>query len=283
MTSLPDEIERVALLGWRLYPASAWPGSKAACFKGATDAATADLDQLEAWSLRYPDCNWRVVMQGSGIWALDVDAPGPGHEADGLAEMATLVQRHGALPTGPRTRSGGGGVVLFFTWSGERIRGKSGHPAPGLDPRPGDGRQSVTLPPSIHHTTRHRYRWVVPPWEVNPPAAPDWLLRAVAPPPEVARPRAPMLSHDNAAHRRLSRAREAVLSACSGSGNSTLNKEAFSVARHVAAGTLGEAEAVDVLYAAARHRRIPDREARDTIRSAFRAGYAKPHDVRPAR
>jgi len=280
MSGLPVDIERVARLGWRLYPASSRAGSKAAMFKGATDAATADLDQLNAWHRQWPGCNWRLVMKDSGIWALDVDALGPDHEADGLKAMAELVAQNSPLPHGPRSRSGGGGVVLFFSWSGERIRGKSGCPVPGIDPRPGDGRQAVTLPPSIHHSTRCHYRWLVAPWEVAPPKAPDWLLQAVAPPPEPARPRPPVLSYDNLAHRRLSRAREVILGAPRGCGNTTLNNEAYAIARHVAAGSLSEAEAVDTLYAAARHRAIPDIEARATIKSAFTAGYAKPHERR---
>ena len=283
MASLPEDIERLALLGWRLYPASSAPGSKKACVKSPSDKATVDLDQLAAWAREFPTCNWRVVMQGSGIWALDVDAPGPSHEADGLTAMRKLVDQHGEIPPSPRTRSGGGGVVLFFSWSGELIRGQSGYPRPGLDPRPGDGRQSVTVPPSIHHTTRRPYRWLMSPWDVAPAPAPAWLLKLVERPPETSAARHPVLSHDNMAHRRLSRARDTVLMAPQGAANTTLNKEAFSVARHVAAGTLGENEAVDVLYAAARHRKIPDHEARATIKSAFRAGYAKPFEQRPGR
>lgn len=68
---IPEEIERVALLGWRLYPASRY--SRAACIKHGSDLATSDLNTLAAWSYEFPDCNWRVVCGGSGIWGLDLD------------------------------------------------------------------------------------------------------------------------------------------------------------------------------------------------------------------
>ena len=132
MTLHPD-IERLALLGWRLYPASQY--SRAACIKNAADLATPDLDQLSRWSREFPGCGWRVVMQGSGIWALDVDVPSSDHAADGMAALAPLVAAHAPLPPRPTARSGGGGCALLFRHNGEPISGKTGTPTPGLDPR----------------------------------------------------------------------------------------------------------------------------------------------------
>ena len=177
--NLHPAIERLGLLGWRLYPVSQF--NRAACIKQAADLATHDLDQLARWSNEFPRCGWSVVMQGSGIWALDVDVPSEDHAADGMKALADLMAEHGALPPCPTTRSGGGGSALFFWHGGEPISGKTGTPSPGLDPR--RGRLAVTVPPSIHHRTRRPYRWIVPPWELSPPPAPTWLLRLVAPPP----------------------------------------------------------------------------------------------------
>src|ERR1044072_1549223 len=171
---LHPDIERVALLGWCMYPAS--NRSKAGCFKGATDAASCDLDRLEEWSAEYPNCNWRVVCGKSGIWALGCDVP-PGHAHNGIANLTELTKVHGEMPRRPQMRSGGGGLALFFRHDGERIVGDSGNPAPGIDPR--RGRQSQTIPPSRHVTTGKSYRWITPPWEVAPVVAPAWLLRLV--------------------------------------------------------------------------------------------------------
>ena len=103
MTILPTDIERLALLGWRLYPASAH--SKAACIKDPGASATFDLNKLEAWTQEFPGCNWRMVCEGSDVWALDVDVPSEDHAADGVAALiglgwpdlaARLAQRGGA-------------------------------------------------------------------------------------------------------------------------------------------------------------------------------------------
>lgn len=266
---IPDQIERLALLGWRLYPCSRF--SKAACFPGATDAATHDLDTISAWCDQYGSPNWRVVMEGSGIWGIDIDAPGPDHAADGIAAMRALTAQHGQLPAAPMTRSGGGGFAVFFKHRGEPIIGKTGHPAPGLDPR--RGRLSVTVPPSIHVTTKRPYTWVRAPWEFNPPVAPGWLLEAVRPPPEPPRSTAPDLSDGDKARNyavaALKNAISRVATAPSGCANDTLNAEAYAMARFL--GIITESEIRECLIAGARARAIPIREAMATIESGLRS------------
>ena len=268
---IPEEIERIALLGWRVYPASQY--SRAACFAGATDAASCDLDWIAKQVKEYPGCNWRMVFEGSGVWAFDLDVPGAGHVHDGMAAMASLVRIHGALPPRPMTRSGGGGAAIFFHWSGERIVGDGGKPYPGMDPR--RGRQSLTLPPSIHLTTKLPYRWVAPPWEVTPPKAPDWLLRLVEMPPE--RPAAPSPELKTGSAKRnyavaaLHNATRRVAAAHEGGRNNTLNRECWSVAKFLADGDLTESEIRDCMIAAARAAGIPIRAACLTIDSAIRS------------
>ena len=274
--SLHPDIERIALLGWHLYP-STRNARKAAMFKGATDKATCDLEALERWQHEYPESNWRVVCGPSDIWALDIDAPGPDHGADGIKAFAELAKCYPPLPQGPRTRSGGGGLAIFFKGTDQPISGKTGYPEPGIDPR--RGRLSVTVPPSIHHRTRRPYRWISAPWDVATPAAPDWLLSLVKPPPEPEYTRNPNVVDDSAARRALIRAMQAVRNAPSGAANNTLNRRAYYVARCVAAGALTETEAVEALYTAALDRKIPGYEARDTIKSAFRSGLARPVEL----
>ncbi len=276
--AIPEEIERVALLGWRVYPSS--QTTKHARFKEPGLKASFDLDVIAGWVKLYGDSNWRVVMEGSGIWGLDVDVPSADHAADGVVVMAGMVAEHGALPLRPTTRSGGGGYAVFFKHEGEPVWGKTGHPHDGLDPRV--GKLSVTIPPSIHITTKRSYTWLVPPWTVDPPKAPDWLLKAVAPPFR-AKPRMPEVTTTSRAERRLRTAVDLVLSAPAGRSNDTLNRQAFALGRHIAAGALSEATAAEALYCAAMHRHIPSSEARDTIRSGFRGGYAKPLDLAATR
>lgn len=271
--ALPFDVERLALLGWRLHPASRF--SRTACIKGAADVATCDLDRLARWSREFPGCNWRVVMEGSGIWALDVDAPGPDHAADGIAAMAALVRDHGPVPERPMTRSGGGGFALFFRHEGEPIAGQTGTPAPGLDPR--RGRLTVTIPPSIHHRTRRPYRWITPPWELAPPPAPGWLLRLVAPrlAPLTLLPPRRNLDHPGRFRRyaaaALRNAAHRVAMAQSGSRNAALNRETFALRRFIADGALAVGEIAESMGWAAKMAGLDRIETQRTLNSALRA------------
>lgn len=270
MASIPDDIERVALLGWRIYPCSRT--SRAGCFKGAHLAATDDLNVLTRWAREF-NPNWRVVFGPSRIWGLDIDRAGSVHAADGLGAMAALVAVHGPLPPGPRARSGSGGVGLFYQHTDERIIGKSGTPAPGIDPR--RGALSQTIPPSRHIVTGMSYRWLTAPWEVSPPVAPAWLIRLVEEPPEPKRGPVAIDTSDQA-RRRLYRAALAVIDAPPGSRNETLNRRAYQVGRMIGAGLLGEREAVDALYGAARQAGLDHDETRNTIRSGIQSGQRNP-------
>jgi hypothetical protein len=119
--ALHPDVERLALLGWRLHPASR--RTRAACFANAATLATCNLDQLTQWYRAYPGCGWRVVMEGSGIWALDIDVPSRRHKHDGVTALRNLMAVHGLLPPRPTTRSGGGGMALFFEHRSEPIVG----------------------------------------------------------------------------------------------------------------------------------------------------------------
>src|SRR4051812_39833531 len=112
MSALHPDIERLSLQGWRMYPASAH--SRAACIKDPGASATCDLAKLQSWSTEFPGCNWRMVCEGSGVWGLDVDVTSADHAHDGVAALAAMVKQYGPLPPRPMTRSGGGGVALFF-------------------------------------------------------------------------------------------------------------------------------------------------------------------------
>ena len=268
---IPEAIERVALLGWHVYPASRV--SRAACFEGASNQATSDLDVIAGWCDAYPNCNWRVVFEPSMLWGLDLDVP-PDHE-DGVGAFKAIVAENSPLPVRPTMQTGSGGVGLFFAWNGEPIIGKSGHPAPGIDPR--RGKLSQTIPPSVHIKNGKPYRWIIPPWEVSPPKAPQWLLTLMAPPPIVSRP-APVLNGDT--HKRryaigaLRHAIERVATAPSGQANDTLNRQTWSMTRFIAEGSLTESEVRDSLLASARVRAIPIREAVGTINSGLKAKRA---------
>jgi hypothetical protein len=267
---LHPDIERVALLGWRCIPVTR---KRAGFWKGYLKDATCDLDALAQWSRLYPNCNWSVVPDGSGVWALDVDVPGAEHEADGTAWVRQMVERHGPLPARPHGRSGGGGHLLVFKDAGAPIKCESGYPVAGIDPRA--RRVQFTIAPSTHRNG-NPYRWHVAPWEVAPPEAPAWLLKAVAPPPRHPLPARPRVPTTDTARRQLARALDNIACAGPGRRNSTLNQQAFSVARWIAAGLLDETEAVGALYAAGLAAGLTTTEVRMTIKSGCLAGYQHP-------
>lgn len=277
-TGLPPDVEAVALLNWHLYPMAR--RAKAGCFEGAHDAATSDLDQLARWHRDYSGCNWRVVMGPSGLFGLDIDRPGT-HKDDGFVAMSSLTAKHGPLPPRPMTRTGGsGGAALFFKHAGEPLRGKSGFPAPGLDPH--RGRQAIVIPPSRHPVTGGAYTWRVAPWDLNPPPIPAWLSHLLAPPPEPAWMQQPFTPTDERARNAIMRAIHAVQDAAPGVANDTLNKQAYKLGMWCGAGFLAQHEAELTLLSAAQARSIPFREACDTIRSGIKAGARQPMQARHA-
>ena len=241
---IPQELEALALLGWRLTPATR---SKKGLFAGYLDAATHDLEQIERWSSEYPGCNWKVVPSGSGIFAIDIDVPSKHHAADGVAAMRALVAEHGPLPPRPYGRSPNGGWLMVFRHDGEPIRSRSGTPAPGIDPRA--GRNAFTVAPS------YGYSWIVAPWDLSPPPAPSWLLTLLKPPEIEPRRPMPDLAKGEAARNyavaALHHATRRLASVGSGARNDALNAETHSLARFVAAGIIGEDELRQCMMAAA--------------------------------
>jgi len=94
---------------------------------------------------------------------LDVDA-----DDGGLGSLAKLERAGAPVPKTARTRTGGGGIHLFFRYPrGTEIRNSAGLLGPGLDVR-GEGGY-VVVPPS---RTQGSYEWV----DRSPLAEASWLI-----------------------------------------------------------------------------------------------------------
>ena len=272
---IPPDIARVLDLGWHVYPRA--PRHRAAAFEGAADLATCDRATVADWARAYPRCGWYLVLGPSGLWALDVDAPRGEDTIGGIARLRILIDAHGELPPRPTIRTGGGGFALLFAHSGEPIGGMSGVPAPGIDPR--RGRQTVTLPQTLHHRTGQPYQWAQEPSPA--PDAPAWLLELVAPPPPPPAPAAAPFRVVRPGNRAryvdaaIRNAVERVAGAGEGRRNTALNAQTLGLARFVRGGDLTAYDVATAMAAAAHAAGLGTRETIATIGSAMRAGAAR--------
>jgi hypothetical protein len=141
-------------------------GKRPLAYSGFWDAS-ANPSRVEVWWRRWPGANIGIPTGGrSGLLVLDVDL-GSG----GPASLAALERTHGRLPKTVRTRTGGGGMHVFFGYpAGEEVRNSAGKLGPGLDVR-GEGGY-VVVPPS---RTRSAYEWL----DRGPLARPSWLLECL--------------------------------------------------------------------------------------------------------
>jgi hypothetical protein len=140
------------------------PGAKRPLTRNGHWDATTDRRAIERWWRRQPSANIGLPTGNkNGIVVLDVDADGGGPES-----LAKLEREGAPVPKTAKTRTGGGGVHIFFRYPrGTEIRTSAGLLGPGLDVR-GEGGY-VVVPPS---RTRGPYEWV----DRSPLAEASWLI-----------------------------------------------------------------------------------------------------------
>lgn len=188
--------------------------------------------------------------EGSGAWVLDVD----GH--DGRVSLAILIREHGPLPGGPVTITGNGFHHWFaYTPECEPMRNRVAF-LPGLDVRTNGG--GVVIPPSPHPDGGF-YRWRdVGLLDMEPPQAPEWLLKTIIgeQPPETPNatqdaPTASPVASNRYAEGALRSAEDRIASAGNGEQRRTLYSEALSIGKRIVApGLVSAGEAMDRLTAA---------------------------------
>ncbi len=138
------------------------PGAKRPLTRNGHWDATTDPRVVGRWWQRWPSANVGVPTgKKSGVVVLDVD--------DGGLESLAKLERAGApVPKAARTRTGGGGMHVFFrSPRGTEIRNSAGLLGPGLDVR-GEGGY-VVVPPS---RTQRLYEW----FDRSPLAEASWLI-----------------------------------------------------------------------------------------------------------
>jgi hypothetical protein len=142
-------------------------GKRPLTYNGFWDATT-DARRIKAWWGQWPSANIGVPTgKKSGLLALDIDSRGGGPES-----LAILEGQNGPLPDTARSRTGGGGVHVFFRYpTEEEVRNSAGWLGPGLDVR-GEGGY-VVVPPS---STQRAYEWI----DRSPLAEAVWLLKCLS-------------------------------------------------------------------------------------------------------
>lgn len=156
------------------------PGKHPVTVHGVKEASR-DEATIRAWWKAWPWA-WLAVATGApsgGRWVLDVDvkapatAPGAALGVPGLDALGQLQTEHGLLPETLTTRTGSGGLHVWFSGpGGEANRARvrlDGRPA-GIDVRGTGG--YVLVPPS-GHASGGGYEWER--W-AEPVEAPGWLL-----------------------------------------------------------------------------------------------------------
>jgi hypothetical protein len=281
------------------------------------NAALAHLEKVNPWSVipvrndKRPVGSW-TAWQSRAMTPSEAKTAFLSHRVKGLAVVCGTVsnltvldfeQRSLEIPevqailefakTVPRTRSGGGGVHLFFASSGERNKPLELNGVHVGDVR-GEGGY-IVLPPSAH-PSGNTYQWELEPSNNLEPIseALQALLeqfnskaQTTAKTTSTGKPAPQVLSKatsSNDAHRKyaltaLENECENVESCTQGSRNHQLNKSAFALGQFIGAGVLSESEVSDQLENAALSCGLSITEAKATIQSGVRSGKLEPRDL----
>lgn len=179
---MPTKLEHALALaakGFRVFPLA--ENSKTPLFKGWPEAATVDLDAVQAWWAPDPHTGWASernigIATGHHLAVLDVDNKG---DISGDSALALLEAVHGDLPYTWIVRTPSGGYHYYF-WVANDVRNSAAAIAPGLDVR--GARGYVVAPGSTIGDDGYRVYG-----GTEPAAAPDWLVDLFA----VAKPYTP--------------------------------------------------------------------------------------------
>lgn len=254
---------------------------------------TTDPDRIRRWWSEHPDAGIGLACgSGSGVWVLDVDA-----DKGGLVSAETLDRLHPDRPPTMTSRTGGGGLHLFWLMPDDselralvrngagRLKLPDGTPLPGLDTRSDGG--YVVLPPSGHPSGR-RYEWADPRGAAD---APEWLLdivtanaRKTGQPAEVVRLPMPRSTPGHADHpyavKALDNACRRVAGMSPNTGrNDALTREAFTIGGYVGSGALAESTARLQLVAAGLACGLEAHKVPDCVARALAAGKERPTAV----
>lgn len=256
--------------GWPVFPVKR---TKAPLTEHGHNDATTDAEQITAWFTTLASA--QIGLKCDGFSVLDVDGP------TGQATLDALTAEHGPLPETFAVRTGSGGTHYYFSDPDSLWPNQAGQLGPGLDTR-ASGKGYVVAPPSRNAKGAYSVLCFAPladtpPWlmarlNATKPATP--APTAPPPPPEPAIPATAQRYVAAAIHAECSK----VAAATEGTRNHTLNIAACSLGS-LTPHLLDPDAATEALLQSALACGLPDKEARQTIRSGLTAGARTPRQL----
>lgn len=221
-------------------------------FKWKEDCTT-DTNIINNWSQQYPQLKFYGVPTGSAnnILVLDVDVKNDG--------LNTIQKYHVPLTMSQRTRSGGTHYIFKYPNDGKHYGNRTGFDQ-GLDIRGENGY-------IIHYG-----------FDSTPIAnAPDWLLeQALSNKKEIDTDSTLVQISPVIVQNILDEACDNIRNAAQGESNNVLNVESYRIGQLLPSKSIGQLDAFNALFKAAKDRGKPDYEAQATINSGLNGGSSVP-------
>lgn len=167
------QVLQLAARNFRVFPCKAQDKTPLVRWK---TAATSNVEQVEKWLAKLPECNWAVATgKVSQIFIVDLDG------VEGLQSFVDCCEQAGvdwkAIAEATLGVKTGNGSHLYFAHPDHAVRNSSEKLAPGLDIR-GDGGYCIA-PPSVHENGEP-YFWLGRDEAKTITRAPQWLLEQVS-------------------------------------------------------------------------------------------------------
>lgn len=280
-----------AARGVRVFPCAA--DKRPVTAHGLHDATT-DAAVIRQWWASRPDALIGAAMgAGSGLFAIDPDAPKRAEAPDGVAAWKRLKAANGDHPATHTHVTPSGGRHVLLRWNPARpVTNSRGSLPAGIDVR-GEGGYVIMAPSRLPDGRAYELESDLDHGHFA--EAPAWLLDLIEKKPQREEP--PRASRENVtdfpgSHERyvaaaVDRECENVAQAGAGGRNEALNRAAFSLGTIVGAGHLDARYAADRLLDAARASGLVQddghRAVMATIESGLTAGAQHPREMPQAR
>lgn len=246
-------------MGWPVFPTQ--PSKVPLCEHGRNDATCVSLT-VEGWSDKFPDANVSIKTgHTSGVVVIDIDSE------EGERWIDSVNRSWAKLPETAEAKSGRGRHLYFAYPRIGSVKSADGKLAVGVDVK-GDG-GSITAPISLHATGK-LYEWVKPPFGRHLPLFPQWMIKALEPPPR--RVQNKNYAGQPPSDAQIDRLLGEIITAPLGQRNHTLNRIAFLFGLMVKDKHLQYGQAYELLRQAAVSAGLPQIESQPTIKSGLRGG-----------